>query len=176
MRFRPLKVVGAYAVEVETLEDERGWFGRLFSIDEFVRLGMDPHVHECSLSFNRKAGTLRGLHLQDAPHQESKLVLCVSGAVYDVLVDLRRGSSTHKVWDAVELTASEPLAVFVPPGVAHGYLTTVDNSTVYYQISAPYDPTSASGARWDDPAFGITWPSRPLVISVRDSSFEDYAG
>ncbi len=160
MRFRPLKVAGAYAVEVEPLEDERGWFGRLFSIDEFARLGVDPHVHECSLSFNRKAGTLRGLHLQVAPHGESKLILCVSGALYDVVVDLRPGSSTHKVWDAVELTAPEPLAVFVPPGVGHGYLTLVDNTTVYYQISAPYDPSSASGVRWDDPAFGINWPSR----------------
>jgi dTDP-4-dehydrorhamnose 3,5-epimerase len=176
VRFRPMKVAGAYAVEVETLEDERGWFGRVFSIDEFVRLGMDPHVQQCSLSFNRSAGTLRGLHLQLAPHQESKLVLCVSGAVYDVVVDLRPGSRTHKVWDAVELTAFEPLAVFVPPGVAHGYLTSIDNSTLYYQISAPYDPACASGARWDDPAFGITWPRQPTVISARDSSFEDYTG
>jgi dTDP-4-dehydrorhamnose 3,5-epimerase len=176
MRFRPLKVAGAYAVEVETLEDERGWFGRLFSIDEFARLGMDGHVDQCSLSFNRKASTLRGLHLQLAPHEESKLVVCVSGAVFDVVVDLRSGSPTHKFWDAVELSASEPLAVFVPPGVAHGYLTIVDNSTVYYQISAPYEPTSASGARWDDPAFGISWPSEPVVISARDSSFGDYTG
>jgi dTDP-4-dehydrorhamnose 3,5-epimerase len=176
MRFRPLKVAGAYAIEVETLQDERGWFGRLFSIDEFARLGMDPHVQQCSLSFNRISGTMRGLHLQLAPYQESKLVLCTSGAVYDVVVDLRPGSGTYKVWDAVELTASEPLALFVPPGVAHGYLTTIDNSTVYYQISTPYDPGSASGVRWDDPAFGITWPNQPRVISPRDSSFEDYTG
>jgi dTDP-4-dehydrorhamnose 3,5-epimerase len=174
--FRPLKVAGAYAVEVETLEDERGWFGRLFSIDEFARLGMDGRVDQCSLSFNRKASTLRGLHFQLAPDEESKLVLCISGAVYDVVVDLRSGSPTHKVWDSVELTSSEPLAVFVPPGVAHGYLTIVDNSTVYYQISTPYEPTSASGARWDDPAFGISWPSEPKVISARDSSFADYTG
>jgi dTDP-4-dehydrorhamnose 3,5-epimerase len=153
-----------------------GWFGRLFSADEFAGLGIDTRVHECSLSFNPRAGTLRGLHLQLAPHEESKLVLCVSGAIYDVVVDLRPGSSTHRNWDAVELIAPEPLAVFVPPGVAHGYLTTVDNSTVYYQISTAYEPTSALGARWDDPAFGISWPSEPVVISARDSSFGNYTG
>lgn len=176
MRFRPLSVAGAYAVEVEPVHDERGWFGRLFSVEEYGQLGLDTRVNQCSMSSSPKAGTLRGLHFQLAPNEESKLVLCLSGSIYDVLVDLRPGSPTHKRWDAVTLTAPEPLAVFVPPGVAHGFLTLVDDSCVYYQISMPYDQNSASGARWDDPAFGIEWPKKPVVISQRDANFEGYTG
>ena len=176
MWFRPLSVAGAFAVEVEPLVDERGWFGRLFSVEEFAELGLDTRVNQCSMSSSPSAGTLRGLHFQLAPHEESKLVLCLSGSIYDVLVDLRPGSPTHKRWDTVTLTAPEPLAVFVPAGVAHGFMTLVDDSLVYYQISAPYDKPSASGARWDDPALGIEWPREPRVISQRDANFGDYTG
>jgi dTDP-4-dehydrorhamnose 3,5-epimerase len=174
VRFRPLSVAGAFAVAVEPLVDERGWFGRLFSVEEYANLGLDTRVSQCSISSSPKAGTLRGLHFQVAPHQESKLVFCLSGSIYDVVVDLRPGSPTHKCWDTVTLTAPEPLAVFVPAGVAHGFMTLIDDSLVYYQISAPYDTQSALGARWDDPAFGIEWPRKPEVISQRDASFEDY--
>lgn len=176
MRFRPLSVAGAFAVEVEPLVDERGWFGRLFSVEEFAELGLDTRVNQCSMSSSPKAGTLRGLHFQLAPHEESKLVMCLSGSIYDVVVDLRPGSPTHKRWDTVSLAAPEPLAVFVPAGVAHGFMTIMDESLVYYQISAPYDKPSASGARWDDPAFGIEWPREPEVISQRDANFGDYTG
>jgi dTDP-4-dehydrorhamnose 3,5-epimerase len=113
--------------------------------------------------------------MQKAPNEESKLVLCIAGAIYDVLVDLRPGSPTYKSWAAVFLTAREPRAVFVPPGVAHGFLTLADNSTVYYQISAPYNAECALGVRWDDPAFGTVWPAEPVVISRRDATFGDYA-
>jgi dTDP-4-dehydrorhamnose 3,5-epimerase len=172
--FRRLEVADAYAVEVERVEDERGWFGRLFSVEEFSRFGLDARVSQCSLSFNIHAGTLRGMHLQVAPDEEAKLVMCISGSVYDVLVDLRPGSSTYRSWAAVSLACDRPCAVFVPPGVAHGFLTMVDNSTVYYQISAPYHKESAAGVRWDDPAFGIKWPRQPAVISERDTTFEAY--
>ena len=176
MRFHELGIRGAYSIDIEQVVDERGWFGRVFSYEAFRELGLDVAVAQCSLSFNRRAGTLRGMHYQRHPDEESKLVLCVAGAVYDVLVDVRPSSATHRAWAAVHLDSSGRTALFVPPGVAHGFLTLRDDTTVHYQISAPYSPQASSGVRWDDPAFGIEWPTVPSVISARDAAFEDYRG
>jgi dTDP-4-dehydrorhamnose 3,5-epimerase len=160
-----------YVVEPEPVEDDRGFFARVFSADEFEERGLVAVVAECSVSFNRARWTLRGLHYQRPPHEEAKLVRCIRGAVYDVALDLRPDSPTHRRWAAVELSAENRRALYVPPGCAHGYLTLEDGCELLYQISQRYAPASAAGVRWDDPAIGVEWPAAPAVISDRDASF-----
>jgi dTDP-4-dehydrorhamnose 3,5-epimerase len=176
MHFRETAVTGAWVVEVEPAHDERGMFARTFDADEFRDRGLSPDVVQCSTSFNRLAATLRGLHYQAEPHAECKLVRCTAGAVYDVIVDLRPDSPTHARWDAVELSAENRAAVYVPRGVAHGFQTLVDGSELLYAIDRAYVPSAARGVRWDDPAFGIEWPEPPSerIISDRDRGFADY--
>jgi dTDP-4-dehydrorhamnose 3,5-epimerase len=135
-----------------------------------------PDLAQCSISRNDRAGTLRGLHFQTAPHEEAKLVRCTRGTIFDVIVDLRPDSPTHAEWIGVELDAEEGTALYVPKGFAHGFQTLVDETEVLYMISDPYVPEAASGVRWDDPAFGIEWPPADVrVISERDRSWPDYA-
>jgi dTDP-4-dehydrorhamnose 3,5-epimerase len=145
---------------------------RTYCSEEFERQGLDARVAQCNTSWNRRAGTLRGMHYQAPPHGESKLVRCTVGAVYDVLVDLREGPGRLS-WCAVELTAENRRSVFVPEGVAHGFQTLRDSTEVLYQMSTPYVPSAARGVRWDDPAIGIEWPDAPegRVVSERDSSY-----
>ena len=171
MRFAALPLAGAFVVEVEPHEDGRGWLGRTFCAREFAALGLRDRFVQCSLSRTTLAGTLRGLHYQEEPHAEAKLVRCTAGAVHDVLVDLRRTSPTFGRWAAVELTAGNGKSVYVPELVAHGFLTLVDGSEVLYQISEFFHPECAAGVRWDDPAFGIEWPREVRVISERDRGF-----
>lgn len=172
MVFVELELPGAYLVEAERLEDERGFFARVFSADEFARRGLRQLFPQCSVSYNARAGTLRGLHYQAAPHEEAKLVRCTAGAIYDVIVDLRPESETFGRWVAVELTAESRRTLYVPEGMAHGFQTLVDGSEVFYQISAPYEPASARGVRWDDPALAIRWPpAAERIISERDRGF-----
>jgi dTDP-4-dehydrorhamnose 3,5-epimerase len=173
VKFRETAVPGAYVIEPQRAEDERGFFARIFSADEFRRQGLEPAVAECSVAYNTSRGTLRGLHYQRAPHEEAKLVRCTRGVVYDVAVDLRASSPTRFSWTAVELSAANGLALYVPPGCAHGYLTLTDETELHYQISQRYTPDAAAGVRWDDPALGIDWPAGPQVISSRDASFPD---
>jgi dTDP-4-dehydrorhamnose 3,5-epimerase len=173
MNFRETAVAGAYVVEPERADDERGFFARTFSATAFAERGLEPSVVECSVAHNRLRGTLRGLHYQHAPHEEAKLVRCIRGSVYDVAVDLRATSPTHLRWAAVELSAENRLAFYIPPGCAHGYLTLTDDSELQYQISEPHVPDAAAGVRWDDPALGIEWPGSPQVISSRDASYPD---
>jgi len=168
-------LAGVHVVEPELLEDERGFFARMFDTAQFAELGLDCAVAETSVGFNRRRWTLRGLHFQRAPHEEAKLVRCTRGAAYDVVVDLRRASATHLRWEAFELTAENRLAVYMPGGCAHGYLTLVDETEVMYQISQPYHPDAAAGVRWNDPLLEIDWPGEPRVISPRDGSFPDLA-
>jgi dTDP-4-dehydrorhamnose 3,5-epimerase len=178
MRFTETAVAGALVVEPDRIEDERGFFARTFSTDEFAARGLDSRVDQCSTSFNTRAGTLRGLHYQQAPHEEVKLVRCTRGAVYDVTVDLRADSPTYLRWAGVELSADNGRALFVPEGCAHGFQTLVDASEVLYQISTPWVPTAARGVRWDDPAFGIDWPPEPphgRTMSARDAEYPDFA-
>lgn len=174
MRLEPLPIDGAHVVLWDPHIDERGWFARTWCAEEFEHLGLDARLVQCNSSFNERQGTLRGMHLQAPPAAETKLVRCTRGRVYDVLVDLRRDSSTFLGWTSVTLDEDDHRAVYVPEGVAHGFLTLADRTEVAYQMSAPYDEALATGVRWDDPAFGIEWPSAPIVISPRDASMPDF--
>jgi dTDP-4-dehydrorhamnose 3,5-epimerase len=165
---------GAWVVRLEAHHDERGYFARTFAADEFERRGLDPDVVQCSVSFNPRRGTLRGMHYQASPHGECKLIRCTRGRVYDVLVDVRPDSPAYRRWFGLELAAEGRAMVYVPVGVAHGLLTLEDDSEVSYQISAPYVPEAARGVRWDDPAFGIDWPGAVEVISERDRTYPDF--
>lgn len=175
MIFSETKLPGAFIIEVQRLEDERGFFGRSFCRNEFAGRGLNPDVVQCSISFNRDAGTLRGMHYQSAPHAEDKLIRCTRGKLYDVIVDLRRESPTFKQWVGLELTEENRLMLYVPKGCAHGFQTLEDNTEVFYQMSEFYHPESARGVRWNDPAFGIQWPAGvQVILSERDRNWPDY--
>lgn len=175
MRFVGTRVEGAFVLEIEPLRDERGYFARTFDRADFRRRGLVSSFAECSVSFNERRGTLRGLHYQVSPHQEAKLVRCTRGRIHDVILDLRPGSPTRGRWHSVELGADNGRILYVPKGVAHGFLTLEARTEVYYEISAAHHPECARGVRWDDPAFGIRWPARPAIISSRDRSYPDFA-
>jgi dTDP-4-dehydrorhamnose 3,5-epimerase len=169
MIFKALPLDGAYLIEPQTLEDDRGFFARTFSADEFASRGLSVAIAQCSVSYNRRRGTIRGLHFQVAPHEEVKHVRCTRGAVFDVIVDLRPGSSTFKRWVSVALSADNRSLVYIPGGFAHGFQTLVDDTELFYQISTPYAPEAARGIRWDDPTLAIPWPvADARVISARD--------
>ncbi len=174
MIFVETRLPGAWTVEPERLEDERGFFARTWCGREVAARGLNPTLVQCSISFNRRRGTLRGMHYQARPYAEAKLVRCTRGAVYDVIVDLRSGSSTFRQWLAVELTADNRRMLYVPEGMAHGFQTLEDETEVFYQVSEFYRPGYARGVRWDDPAFGIRWPEDERTISVRDRQYPDF--
>ena len=174
MRFVPTKLAGVYVVEPEPRADDRGLFARTYCRDEFAAAGLNTAWVQCNVSYNRRAGTLRGLHWQAEPHPEVKLVRCTAGAAFDVVADLRPGSPTHRQWVAVELTADNRRAVYIPAGCAHGFQTLTDGTELFYQMSEFYHPELARGARSDDPALGIEWPPCDgRTISERDLSFPD---
>ena len=176
MKFTPTKLAGVWLVEMERQEDERGWFARTWCAEKFRQHGLNPDVSQCSASFNRRRGTLRGMHWQAAPHSEAKLVRCVRGAMYDVALDLRSGSTAFRQWVGVELTAENGRALYIPAGCAHGFQTLVDNTEVLYQIAGEHHPASGCGVRWDDPAFGIAWPlADDAILNERDLSYPDFA-
>jgi dTDP-4-dehydrorhamnose 3,5-epimerase len=176
MLFDETPIGGAWVVEIEPLSDERGMFARTFDAKLFEERGLSGDVVQCSTSLNPRAATLRGLHYQAEPHGEHKLVRCTAGAVYDVLVDLRPGSPTHRRWHAVELSSENRRALYIPPGVAHGFQTLVGGTEMLYMIDRPYRPAAARGVRWDDPAFGIEWPdpAGERIMSERDRTYPDY--
>jgi dTDP-4-dehydrorhamnose 3,5-epimerase len=176
MRFTETAIPGVVVVDPEPRGDERGSFARLHCPDEFAAAGRHFTPAQTSLSRNPQAGTLRGLHYQSAPHAEVKLVRCVRGRIFDVAVDLRPDSPAHRRWTAAELSAENGRALLIPEGVAHGFLTLEPDSDVLYQIAPAYRPGHEAGVRWDDPAFGVAWPSRPSLISPRDAAYADYAG
>lgn len=167
-------IPGVLVVETEQHRDQRGWFGRTYCSDEFRAHGVDLTIVQCSSSFNERRGTLRGMHFQADPAQEPKLVRCTRGAVFDVVVDLRPTSPTYCAWVGVELDPDRANGHFVPTGCAHGFLTLVDATELSYAIGTRYAPELTRGVRWDDPAFGIEWPSPPAVISDRDASYPDF--
>lgn len=171
MRFTPLPIEGAMLVEPEPVRDERGSFARVWCAEEFARHGLDGRAAQANLGVSPRRGTLRGLHYQAAPDLEAKLVRCLRGAAWDVVVDLRPDSPTFRRWHGVELTADNRLAVYVPPLCAHGYLTLAPDTELWYQATTPYAPASARGVRHDDPAFGIRWPIPVEVISERDRTW-----
>lgn len=175
MIFRELELPGAFVLEPELLEDERGFFARAFCRRELAEHGLDPEVAQCSLSFNRRRGTLRGMHYQAAPREEAKLVRCIRGAIHDVIVDVRPDSATFGKHAAVELGADNRLALYVPPGFAHGFQTLADDTELYYQMSAEHAPELARGFRHDDPEVGIEWPLPVTAISDRDRELPGFA-
>jgi dTDP-4-dehydrorhamnose 3,5-epimerase len=176
MRFTELELPGAYLVELDRIEDERGFFARTFCRQEFAEHGLETEVAQANTAFNRRAGTLRGLHFQAEPHAETKLVRCTRGAVYDVIVDLRRGSATYTRWIGVELTVDNDAMLYVPRGFAHGYQTLVDDTETSYLMGTAYEASAGRGVRWDDPAFGIEWPEvGERTISERDLGWPDFA-
>ena len=174
MKFLQTGIADAYLIEIEPMTDERGFFARSWCRREFERHGLNPDIAQCNISFNKKRGTLRGLHYQVEPYEETKIVRCTSGAIYDVIVDLRPKSSTFKKWIAVELTTENWRMLYIPSGVAHGFQTLVDDTEISYQISEFYHSDSSRGVRWDDPAFGIKWPSADRVISEKDRQYPDF--
>jgi dTDP-4-dehydrorhamnose 3,5-epimerase len=169
-----IKLKGVFIVELERLDDRRGFFARAWSQKEFETLGLNPRWVESSISFNSKKGTLRGMHFQVAPYAQAKLVRCTSGSAYDVVIDLREDSPTFKQWSAVELTAENRKGLYIPEGFAHGFQTLEDRTEIFYQMSEIYAPQYARGVRWNDPAFGIEWPPAERTIIARDNSFEDW--
>jgi len=172
MRFSETPLPGVIVIEPERFADDRGWFARSFDRDEFAARGMNPEIVQANVSFNARAGTLRGMHYQAEPHGESKLVRCVRGAIFDVALDLRAAR-----WHGIELSEENGLALYIPAGLAHGFQTLTDASEVHYLMGDPYVPEAARGVRWDDPAFGIEWPPAPpggRVISARDGAYPDF--
>jgi dTDP-4-dehydrorhamnose 3,5-epimerase len=164
-------VEGVFVLDIERREDDRGFFARTFDEDALRALGLEARVLQASVAFNPKRGTLRGMHLQCAPHGETKIVRCTRGAIHDVALDLRPESPTFKRWFATELDEDNRRALYIPKGCAHGVLTLRDDTEVLYLIADPYVAEAATGVRWDDPAFGILWPIAPIVISERDRTY-----
>jgi dTDP-4-dehydrorhamnose 3,5-epimerase len=175
VRILDTALAGARLVELEPIEDERGFFARSFCRREFEQAGLEPCIVQCNVSFNRRRGTLRGMHFQRAPHAEAKLVRCTRGAVYDVIVDLRPDSPAFRRWLGVELSAENRRALYVPRGFGHGFQSLQDDCEVLYQMSDFYAPQAAGGVRWNDPAFAIRWPIEPPIVSARDAAYPDFA-
>ena len=176
MQFSPTAVAGVLLVEAEPHADDRGSFSRLQCPDEFAAAGVAFAPAQTSLSRNPQAGTLRGMHHQPAPHAETKLVRVTRGRAFDVAVDLRPGSPTYRRWTGTELSAENLQGLFIPEGVAHGFLTLEPDTDVLYQIAPKFSPGHEAGVRWNDPAFAIAWPAEPRLISDRDASYPDYRG
>lgn len=174
MIFQETNLKNAYLIELQRREDERGFFARTWCQQEFEEHGLNSRLVQCNLSFNKKKGTLRGMHYQAAPYEEAKLVRCTCGAIYDLIVDLRPDSATFKHYFGVTLSAAARNMLYIPEGFAHGFLTLEDNTEVFYQMSEFYAPDYARGFRWNDPAFGIEWPAEVQVISEKDKSWPDY--
>ena len=176
MLFTETGIAGVILLDMEAMADERGSFARLQCPEEFAAAGYPFTPAQMSLSRNPTEGTLRGMHYQPAPYAETKIVRAVRGRIFDVAIDLRRGSPTHWRWTGAELSAENGRALMIPEGVAHGFLTLEPDTDVLYQISPAYQPGRDAGVRWNDPAFGIQWPAQPSLISPRDAAYPDYRG
>ncbi len=174
MLFQPTKLDGAYLIALQKLADARGFFARAWCVHEFAEHGLDSNLVQCNVSFNTQQGTLRGMHYQAEPCAETKLVRCTSGAIYDVIIDLRPASPTYLQWTGVTLSAENRLMLYVPKGFAHGFQTLADGSEVFYQMSDFYAPAYARGLRWNDPLFNIQWPLAVSMISDKDQQYADY--
>ena len=175
MKFQKAELEGIWLIDLEKIEDERGYLARTWCRYEFESHGLNPQISQCSLVYNEKVGTLRGMHYQHAPYSETKTIFCSRGAIYDVVIDLRLASQTFSHWMAVELSEHKPQILYIPEGFAHGYQTLTDHTEILYQMSTPYAPQTACGVRWNDPAFKITWPSVPSrIISQKDQHWPDF--
>ena len=174
MIFEQTPLQGAYVIRLKQLKDERGFFARSFCRQEFENHGLNSKIVQANVSYNKKKGTLRGIHYQISPYEETKLVRCTCGSIYDVIIDLRRDSPTYKQWFGVELTAKNHAMLFVPESFGHGFQTLEDHTEITYMVSQFYTPGSERGIRWDDPVFGIQWPTDVQVISSKDANWDDY--
>lgn len=174
MIFLETSLPGVWEIALDLRDDERGFFARSWCEKEFQDNGLNTKLAQCSISFNIRRGTLRGMHYQAAPYQEAKLVRCTRGSIFDVAIDLRPNSPTFKRWVGAELTAENRRMLYIPEGCAHGFLTLEDETEVFYQISEFYHPETAQGFRWNDPAFQIAWPVDPVVISERDRTYPNF--
>jgi dTDP-4-dehydrorhamnose 3,5-epimerase len=176
MIFTETKIKGAFVIEPELLTDERGFFARSFCKEEFRNHGLETDIVQCNISYNKKKGTLRGMHYQAPPFEETKVVSCTKGSIYDVVVDLRRESSTYCQWVATELRDNNFKMIYIPKWCAHGFQTLEDNTIVCYQMAECFHQECASGVRWDDPKFGIQWPLKNSVISYKDRNYQFLGG
>lgn len=174
MIIEPTPIAGAYTIGIEPIADARGFFARTWCRREIEQLGLCADIAQCSISVNLRKGTLRGMHLQGPPHEETKIVRCVKGAIFDVVLDLRRDSPTFLRWHGVELSSANRLALYIPAGCAHGFQTLEDDCEVAYQISEFYHPECSRPVRWNDRAFGIEWPLPVAVMSAADQTYPDF--
>ena len=174
MIFTETNLKGAFIVDLQKIEDERGFFARSFCQDEFRRYSLKTDVAQCNVSFNKTRGTLRGMHMQLPPKAETKLVRCTKGKIYDVIIDLRTESPTYCQWEGFELTEHSHKTIYIPEGFAHGFQTLEDDSEVFYQMFDFFAPEYAKGYRWDDPTFGIAWPIHTPIVSTKDLSYPPF--
>ena len=175
MRLIETSIAGAWLVQPEPRTDERGSFARVWAREELVAQGLEGDFVQCNTSVCTRRGTLRGMHYQAAPHAEVKLIRCIRGRVYDVIVDVRPESSTFRAWFGAELTAANGMMMYVPEGCAHGYLSLEDDCEVMYPVTAEYQPSAERGLRWNDPSIGIVWPIQPVILSPKDLAWPDFA-
>ena len=174
MNFVPTSLPGAFIIQIDPRRDDRGFFARTWCRREFAEMGLATDLVQCSISYNRRRGTLRGMHWQAAPHSEAKIVRCTRGAIWDAIIDMRPDSPTYTQHVGVELTAASGRSIYVPEGFAHGFVTLEDDTEVFYQMSEYYEPSAARGVRWNDAAFGIAWPVSDPIIHPRDASYPDF--
>ncbi|WP_428324992.1 dTDP-4-dehydrorhamnose 3,5-epimerase [Nitrosopumilus sp.] len=175
MKFTQTKISGVFLIELEKIEDQRGFFSRTFDKHEFQKNDLESDFVQCSISYNHTKGTLRGMHFQLPPYDETKIVSCINGKIFDVVVDLRKDSSTFKLWESNELSSDNFSMLYVPSGVAHGFQTLEDNSTLYYQMSQYFNPKYYSGIKYDDPSFNIDWPLPISYISDNDKNWNIFS-
>jgi dTDP-4-dehydrorhamnose 3,5-epimerase len=176
MEFRETTIPGAWIIDITPIHDDRGFFAMTWLPAELAKRGLDPSLAQCNLAFNHKRGTLRGMHFQHAPHAQAKMIRATRGSLLDVIIDLRPQSAAFKQWEAVELSADSRRMLYMPEGIAHGYVTLEDNTEAYYHASSPWVPAAESGVRWDDPAFAVRWPFPPSVISAKDAAWPLFEG
>lgn len=174
MIFNETFLKDAFVIELEKIQDERGFFARAWCKNEFDKHGLNSNLAQCNISYNCKKNTLRGMHFQHKPYEETKLIRCIRGSIYDVIIDLRENSSTYRKWFGIELSAENKKMLYVPEGFAHGYLTLEDDSEVFYQATEFYHPESEDAVRWNDSAFGIEWHviDGKIIISEKDQKHE----
>ena len=175
MNFNSTDIDGLYYVDIDRLKDQRGFFGRAFCRQEFEEIGLDSEICQANISYNKSAGTLRGMHYQKHPYQESKFIRCIRGSIYDVVIDLRKDSPTYCHSFGIELNDENRTALFVPKDFAHGFVTLADDTEVIYMVSQSYVPNAEEGIRWDDPFFAIDWPINPSLVSPKDAQWPDFS-
>ena len=171
MKFIEAYLSGSYTIKLDKIEDERGFFARSWCKKEFEKYGLNSEIVQCNISFNKKRGTIRGMHYQESPFAEVKMVRCIKGSIYDVIIDLRKDSATYLKWSSTVLSGENYKMIYVPQGFAHGFQSLEDNTEVFYQMTEFYHPESAKGVRWDDPLLNIKWPIQDPIISERDEKF-----